>query len=100
MPFTDYWGNPLPGITDAFTVTSEYKRPGRTAADKINDAPFGGPKDMEFGILRNRNEIHYFDATSEKPYTVELLDGNGAKVDILMSPDTSESGLPKDHRQD
>ncbi|EDY81330.1 hypothetical protein VDG1235_948 [Verrucomicrobiia bacterium DG1235] len=96
VPITDFWGNPLPGVTNPFEVTESLGRPGRNAADDVNGTPFGRPEDMEVGVLRNRNEVLYFTATSESTvYTVEIIGGDRAKVGVLVGPDTPKNlGFP------
>ncbi len=55
-------------------------RGGRAAADEVNATPFGRPEDVEVGYLANRDEVLYFNATSEHVvYSIEEL-GNGKAV--------------------
>ncbi|MBK1832889.1 alkaline phosphatase PhoX [Roseibacillus ishigakijimensis] len=74
VAISDEEGNPLPGLTDAFTWTEADGRPGRTAANEVGGTPFGRPEDCEVGTLANGNEVLYFAATSENTvYSVEMM---------------------------
>lgn len=64
-------------------------RGGRAAADDVNATPYGRPEDVEVGYLANRNEVLYFNATSEESvYSIEERGHGKAVVRLAASPAT------------
>lgn len=99
VPMTDQDGNKLTDI-DPFKngISSSCDNPdtfgGRCAADELGATPFGRPEDMEVSTLKNRNEVVYFTATSEKAiYTVEETGYGSAKVRVLANEDDTPKNL-------
>ncbi len=99
IPMTDSNGYKLTDI-DPFKngISSTCDNPdtfgGRCAADELGATPFGRPEDMEVGKLRNRNEVVYFTATSERTvYSVEETGGNSAYVRVFASDESTPKNL-------
>jgi hypothetical protein len=105
VPLTNYFGVPLPGVTDPFRDgptndprTNTNTMGGRPAADDVGGTPFGRPEDMVVSRLANGNEVLYVTLTSEnRVIAIETLthtvgeSGGRAVVSTLVSGTTPKN---------
>ncbi len=77
-PISDALGNPLSGVTDPFTITSN-TRPGRAAANDVGASDYFRPEDLEIGTLANGNEVLYVATTStHQVFSIELSNNSNS----------------------